>query len=249
MKRLAVIGALALCLGCGLAAQSVDYQAILARIDAQSNFDKEDIVMSVVIVTDKPGKDRSVTKAKLFRRDREKKFLILIDEPVSQKGEGYLQKDDNLMFYDPNTRAWSHTSLKEKFSDSQADNDDFNSSKMAKDYKVVSGEEAKLGKFEVYLLTLEGTNDKVTYPMIKVWVTRDKNLVLKEEDYSLSKRLMRTSLYTNYQQINQRYVPLSMLFVDALTVGQKSQMTLSDVNIGQIPDRVFSQGYVEQVSK
>jgi len=249
MKKILLIGVALVCAGLGLSAETVDYQAILARIDAQTNFQTEDLSMSVTIVTDKPGKDRSVTKAKLFRRDRDKKFLILIDQPDAQKGEGYLQVNDNLKFYDPNTRIFSHTSLKEKFSDSQADNDDFNSSKMATDYKVVSGEEGKIGKFEVYILTLESTNDKVTYPMEKIWVTRDKNLVLKAEDYSLSKRLMRTNLYTNYQLVKGRYIPLSMLLVDNLNIGQKSQMSMADVNIGNIPDKVFTEAYVEQVSK
>lgn len=249
MKKIFVFTTLVLVFAVGLAAQDVNYQSLLAKIDALANFDKEDLSMSVTIVTDKPGKDRSVTKAKLFRRDRDKKFLILIDEPDAQKGEGYLQVNDNLKFYDPNTRIFSHTSLKEKFSDSQANNDDFSSSKMATDYRVVSGEEGKIGKFEVYILTLEGTNDKVTYPMEKIWVTRDKTLILKEENYSLSKRLMRTNLYTNYQLIKGRYIPLAMLFVDNLNVGEKSQMTMADVNIGVIPDRVFTEAYVEQVSK
>ena len=249
MKKLLLIALALACGALGLSAQTTDYQAILARIDAQTNFLQEGLSTAVTMVTDKPGKDRSVTKARMFRRDHDKKFLILIEQPESQKGEGYLQINDNLKFYDPNTRIFSHTSLKEKFSDSQADNDDFSSSKLATDYTVTNGEAGNLGKFEVYILTLAATNDQVVYPMKKIWVTRDKNLLLKAEDYSLSQRLMRTNLYTNYQAVDGRYIPLSMLFIDNLNIGEKTQMTMSEVAVGKIPDKVFTEAYVEQVSK
>ena len=120
MKKLLLIAAALFCGSLGLSAQTTNYQAILARIDAQTNFLQEGVSASVTMVTDKPGKDRSITKAKMFRRDHDKKFLILIEQPEAQKGEGYLQINDNLKFYDPNTRIFSHTSLKEKFNDSQA---------------------------------------------------------------------------------------------------------------------------------
>lgn len=249
MKKLVLIAALLGGTILGLNAQTINYQAVLERIDAQTNFPHEDLSLSMTIVTDKPGKDRSILKGKMFRRDRDRKFLILMEQPESQKGEGYLQINDNLKFYDPNTRNFSHTSLKDKFGDSQADNDDFTSSKLAIDYRVSNGQEGMLGKYEVYILTMEATNDKVTYPMIRMYVTRDKNLVLKEEDYSLSKRLMRTSLFTNYQSLKGRYLPLTMLIVDNLNIGEKSQMTMSDLNIGTLPDTVFTEAYVEQVSK
>ena len=43
---------------------------------------------------------------------------LLIQEPVTQKGQGYLLEGDNLWFYDPSSRQFAHTSLKETFQDS-----------------------------------------------------------------------------------------------------------------------------------
>jgi outer membrane lipoprotein-sorting protein len=222
---------------------------MLDKIDNQTNFTGQDISMTMTIVTDAPGKDRDVQKARFFRRDKDDKFLLLIEQPDVNKGQGYLKVDDNMWFYDPNTRDFSHTSIKEKMGSSQANNEDFTNSSLAKDYKVSLSEEGKLGKFEVWILTLEATNNKVTYPTEKLWVTKDQLLVLKSEDYSLSKKLMRTSLYTNYLSINQRFIPQVMIFVDNLNPGNKSQLTMSDVNLGAIPDSVFTKAYVERVSK
>ncbi len=234
----------------GLAAQTTpDFQAILDKIDNQTNFKGQDISMTMTIVTDAPGKDRDIKKARFFRRDKDDKFLLLIEQPDVQKGQGYLKVDDNMWFYDPNTRDFSHTSIKEKVSNSQANNSDFTSSSLSKDYKVTKGEAGKLGKFDVWILTLDATNDKVTYPMEKLWITKDQLLVLKTENYSLTKRLMRTSLFTTYMPINGRFIPGVMIFVDNLNAGNKSQLTMADVNVGVIPDSVFTKAYVERVSK
>lgn len=249
MKRTIVSLLLLAGLMAGLAAATPDFQAMLAKIDDQTNFKGQDISMTMTIVTDAPGKDRDIQKARFFRRDKDDKFLLLIEQPDVNKGQGYLKVDDNMWFYDPNTRDFSHTSIKEKMSNSQANNEDFTNSSLAKDYKVAKSEEGKLGKFEVWILTLEATSDKVTYPTEKLWITKDQGLVLKSEDYSLSKRLMRTSLYTNYLPVNQRFIPQVMIFVDNLNPGNKSQFTMADINLGNIPDSVFTKAYVERVSK
>ena len=249
MKRTIISLLLAAGILASLAAETPDFQAMLAKIDDQTNFTGQDISMTMTIVTDAPGKDRDIMKSRFFRRDKDDKFLLLIEQPDVQKGQGYLKIDDNMWFYDPNTRDFSHTSIKEKVGTSQANNEDFTNSSLVKDYKVVSGEEGKLGKFEVWILTLEATNNKVTYPMEKLWITKDQLLVLKSEDYSLSKRLMRTSLYTNYMPLNKRFIPQVMIFVDNLNPGNKSQLSMSDVNLGSIPDSVFTKAYVERVSK
>ncbi len=129
-----------------------DYSAMLEKIDALANFDNQDFSCNAVIVTDKPGKDREVVKVKFFRRDKDDKFLVVTLEPDVNKGEGILKYDDNIWFYDPNTRDFSHTSLKDRFGDSGANNEDFSSRSLSQDYRVSVGKEDMLGKIPVYVL-------------------------------------------------------------------------------------------------
>jgi hypothetical protein len=112
-------------------------QEILPIIDGLRNFGDTDFSCLMLMISEDPqtGIERSLVRS--FRRDREDKFLLLIQEPLVKRGQGYLMADDNLWFYDPESRKFSHTSLNEQFNDSEANNSDFGSSSLAEDYTVV----------------------------------------------------------------------------------------------------------------
>ncbi len=224
-------------------------QEILEEIDSATNFADTDFasVMTMISEDSETGVEKRVIQQ--YRRDSEEKFLMLFEEPVTQRGQGYLMIDDNLWFYDPESRKFSHTSMKEQFGDSDAKNSDFGESTIAEDYKVVSVAEGTLGKYEVYIMELEATHNEVTYPGLKVWVTKGVNLVLKTEDYSANGRLMRSSYFPSYTQIDGKYIPSKMIFVDNLIEGKKTQITMSEVSTAPLPDTLFTKAYVERVNR
>jgi outer membrane lipoprotein-sorting protein len=226
-----------------------DFRAILARVDAMNSFEDTDFSCTYTVVSEKPGEEAGVFKLRLFRRDREDKFLILFLEPETQKGQGYLQIEDNLWFYDPESRKFSHSSFKENLQDSEAKNSDFRRSSLVEDYAVSSYEQGTLGKYDVWILDLKATNDEVSYPRMRVWLTRDRNLVLKVESYSLSDRLMRSAYYPNYVEVQGRYVPSRVLMVDELKEGEKTQVTIKDASVAALPDSVFTKSYLERVNR
>lgn len=225
-----------------------DFKAMLAKIDMLNNF-PTDFSAVATIVSEKPGEDPNVIQAQMFRRDRQKTFLILILAPDVQRGQGYLEVDNNLWFYDPQSREFSHSSLKENFQSSDAKNSDFNRSSLAEDYAVTSWEEGTLGVYPVYILNLKGTNNEVTYPYEKLWIRKDLGIVLKSEDYSLSKRLMRSAYYPNYVKVGEQYIPSRMLFIDELDKGNKTQLTLRDLSVAPLPDYIFTKAYLERVNR
>ena len=99
----------------GASAAQPDLVAILRAIDEQSNFGDFDFSAVLTIITQDPEKGTEKFVVREFRRDRENKFLLLIQEPKARMGEGYLMDEENLWFYDPESRKFSHTSLKESF--------------------------------------------------------------------------------------------------------------------------------------
>lgn len=251
IKRIGYIAAvLILFSGTLLTAVSLeDGQEMLKEIDLMSNFSGTDLSAEMTVVSEDPeeGVDRTVVQQ--FRDDDEEKFLMLFKEPSIKKGQGYLMIDDNLWFYDPESRKFSHTSLKEQFDDTDANNSDFNASSLEEDYQVTSIEEGKLGSYSVYILEVEATNDEVTYPTMKMWVTRQNTLLLKSEDYSAGERLMRTSLYPSYTRVGENAIPTKMIFVDELVEGKKTTVSVSDISAEDIPDTVFTKSYVERVNR
>jgi outer membrane lipoprotein-sorting protein len=254
MKRFKAAAAIAVVLfallgGSAVWAVSPDFKAILGRIDAMSNFDNTDFSATYTVVSEKPGEETSVFKVRMFRRDREDKFLMLFLEPETQKGQGYLQLEDNLWFYDPESRKFSHSSFKENLQDSETKNSDFRRSSLLEDYTVESYTEGALGRYPVFVVDLKATNDEVPYPRTRLWIRTDNDLVLKVESYSLSDRLMRTAYYPNYVEVEGRYIPSRMLFVDELKAGEKSQVTIKDASVSGLPDSVFTKAYLERVNR
>lgn len=231
------------------AAGEPDIAAILKAIDDQSNFQESDFSAVMTIVTQDPEKGAEKIVVRQFRRDRENKFLLLIQEPKAQMGQGYLMDEENLWFYDPESRKFSHTSLKESFAGSDARNEDFTQSSLAKDYRPTGYESGRLGDFEVHIIDLEAVHNEVADPYLRIWVSKGDNLLLKMESYSLTKRLMRTALFPNYVKIGNAVIPRVMLFVDELVQGSRTQITLTDISLNDLPDSVFTKAFVERANR
>lgn len=249
MKKYSVLFVLMVLLSVGLIAEP-DFIGMLQTIDEMQTFKDTDFSCVYTVVSQKPGESQEVHQVRLFRRDENDQFLLLILKPEVQKGQGYLQVDDNVWFYDPESRKFSHSSIKENIVNSDAKNSDFTESSFAEDYEVVDWEESKLGKFPVYVLDLKAKHNEVSYDKIKLWIRKDVTIVLKQESYSAGedKRLMRTAYFTKYTKVAEKYIPANMLMVDNLKEGEKTQITLSDPIVSDLPDFVFTKAYLEKVN-
>lgn len=225
------------------------YETAIKELDAQDKFLDKDYTCTLTMVSEKPGEDKSVTQLKLFRRDEDDKFLMLILKPTAYKGQGYLQVGENTWSYDPESREFSHFSMNDNVKDSETKNSDFKEVELLGDYEIKDGEEGTLGKYEVYIITLEAKTDEVAYPTMKYWITKNNNLLLKVESYSLNGRLMRTQYNTSYTKIGDHYVPDKMLFTDNLNEGEKTQVTVKDISLNRVPDTVFTKSYLERVNR
>ncbi|MFW5800841.1 MAG: outer membrane lipoprotein-sorting protein [Spirochaeta sp.] len=245
-----VIAVIFLCAsGLLLTAQSPDTDAILARLDELNSFGDTDFSAEYTIVTEKPGEERSVFRVRSFRRDREDKFTMVILEPRVRRGEGYLQIGDTAWSYDPESREFAIFSMRENFQDSSARTSDFTELTLSANYEVDSAEADTLGRYDVWVLDLRATSDRVTFPRVKIWVRQDNYLALKEENYSLSDRRMRTVLYPSYSRIGERYVAQKILIVDDLNEGERTEITVREISFSPLSDNVFTRGYLERIGR
>ncbi len=252
MKKIQLISMVLCILLAGLSAQAQDFshiEAVLERLDIQSRFDESDFSAVLTMIVEDPEKGIEKLVVRQFRRDDGERFLLLIQEPVTQKGQGYLLEGDNLWFYDPSSRQFAHTSLKENFQNSDARNADFGSSSYSSSYEVEGYLEGTLGNFEVYIIDLKAVDDTVPFPYTKIWVTKDTDLLLKTEEYSLTYRLMRTGLFPKYTKVGNIVIPIQLIFIDELVKGQKTQISVSEISVNPIPDHVFTKAYIERVNR
>jgi len=131
------------------------YQDLLVRVDRELSVMDTDVSAEYLIEKRDPGGAISTTRATVFRRDAKNQLLVLILEPIIDKGKGYLKLGDNLWLYDPVGKTFTFTSAKERFQNSSFRNSDFEPSHLARDYRPLSAERAKLGVYDCTVMELE----------------------------------------------------------------------------------------------
>jgi outer membrane lipoprotein-sorting protein len=244
---LATVAALA---AAPLWADTPDFNAMLRSVDANGDFGKQDYSAVLTIVTQKPNEKDALIQVKLFRRDAHDQIVWIMQKPESQKGQGFLKVDENIWMYDPESGKFSHSTMKEQIQNSKAKSSDLKRTSYVADYDIADTAEGVLGRYPVWVLTLKAKNDEVSYQSLKLSIRKDKPLVLKEEDFSVSNRLMRTVLFPpTYIELAGRTIPSQMLINDELNKGEKSEVTISDVSVAPLPDATFSKAFLDQSSK
>jgi outer membrane lipoprotein-sorting protein len=224
-------------------------EKILKELDELGNFPGKDYSSLFTIVSEKPGEKQSVSQVRVFRRDTKKQFTILVMLPEVNKGQGYLREDDNVWFYDPTSRKFSHSSIKENLQNSEAKNSDFAASSLVDDYTIQKVTEGVVGKYPVWILDLKAKTNEVPYERTMLYVRKDRTMLLKQEDYSVNGRLMRTTLYPKYVTLEDKLLPSQILIVDEINKGEKSQITMAEQSVEKLPDKVFTKAFLEQVNR
>lgn len=206
-----------------------------------------DYSATMSLVIDKPGKPRENLQYKIFQRTDDKLMTLVQLFPEADKGVGYLRDNENIWSYDPISRKFSHTSIKEALGDSDVKLDDVDQAKTKwrENYEVTAYEEGTLGKFAVDIITLTAKTTDPVYAKSKYYIRKDIPLLLKEEDFSGSDRLMRTILLPKYAKVPAGYVATQAIMRDELNKGEQTQQVISDLTFDKLPDRIFTKAYLE----
>ena len=233
----------------------------VSAADAEKAFkilDKTDEVMAdhgdysatMTLVVDQPGKPQETLQYKVFLRTKDELMSMVQVFPEADKGIGYLRDGDNMWAYDPIGRKFTHSSLKEALGDSDVKLDDISKDddRWRTNFKVAEFKDGKLGKYPVNIITLEAITTDPSYKFMKLYIRKDVPLVLKEEDFSGSKRLMRTILIPKYGKVPTGYVALQTILKDELNPGEQTKQVLSDITYDRLPDKVFTKAYLESLN-
>lgn len=209
-----------------------------------------DYSATISLVIEKPGKPKENLQYKVFQRTDKDLMTMVQLFPEADKGNGYLMDGDNLWSYDPISRKFTHTSIKEAIGDSDVKIDDIDRSEThwRDNYEVTAFEEGVLGKFEVNIITITAKTNEPAYAKTKFFIRKDNNLTLKEEDFSGSDRLMRTILIPKYTKVPAGYVPTQMIMRDELNKGENTQEIISDLTFDPLPDKIFTKAYLESLN-
>ena len=202
---------------------------------------------TISLVIEKPGKPKENLQYKIFERTDKDLMTLVQLFPEADKGIGYLRDGDNIWAYDPISRKFSHTSIKEALGDSDVKLDDVekNDARWRNNYNITSYEEGTLGKFAVDIITITAKTNEPSYAKTKMYIRKDIALVLKQEDFSGSDRLMRTILIPKYSKVPAGYVSTQVLIRDELNKGEQTQQIVSELTFDSLPDKIFTKAYLE----
>lgn len=236
---------------------SESYEQLLKKADSQITFESGDFSAEYTITKRDPGGATQTTKAIIFRRDSKGLVLVLIVEPASEKGKGYLKVQDNLWLYDPKGKAFIFTNAQERFQNSSLRNSDLTPLNLSSNYKIVKVEEEILGKFDCYVFHLEAQSSSVTFPKMKVWISKPDHLIRMVENYSLSNQKLRIIAYPSYQKIGNRWTPAQIVIQDLMRSAnikgkieyEQTIVNITKPSIAPLADEVYTKEYLQRVSQ
>jgi outer membrane lipoprotein-sorting protein len=244
----------AVCWGGAIAHGGTMGDSLLAKLEEIQKFES-DLTCRARIVQEKTGQGTKTTDVEYYRRDSDKAFLIHMVAPESERGNGYLRTGENLWMYRRNTRSFQHINRDESIGGSDAKADDFETRNIAETYAVAKDKDGKemiveenLGKLPVYRIEVKAKVQDVDYPRKIWWISRDKNLLMKEEAYS-GKTLMQTAYYFKYTQLGGKYIPVKQMFIDEFEKGSRTVVDLSGMSTKKIDGSLFTKAHLESLSK
>ncbi|MDD8026967.1 MAG: outer membrane lipoprotein-sorting protein [Acidobacteriota bacterium] len=245
--RKTALGIILLLLAAGAAAalaaraQAPSAETILDRVDRNAVPGTKIIVAEMTI---HGRRDSRTIKAKSWIQGEEKAFTEYLDPP-RERGVKMLKLGDQLWTYSPDadrTIAISGHMLRQSVMGSDMSYEDMmEDSKLRQAYEAkVSGEEACAGR-PCWVLEMTAKAGETAYPARKAWVDKERYVVLKEERYAKSGKLLKTLEVKSVVSKGGRWIQDRAVFRDVLKPGSGTEMVILSIELDPvIPDVVFS---------
>lgn len=227
--------------------------ALMKDLDVKTRFEGDYKAVAIAHSQNRE-KGESVQKMAIYRRDADKRLMILFLQPKSDAGKGYLMIDKNFFSYEPSTGGWTRVS-DDRVGGSALNRANFDGFNFSDRYQGEFVAYEMLGKYEVArikLIAKEGAeNDE---DIIELWVETENNNVLKQQDFALSGRLLRTTYRTNYKKFedgkgNSQYVPMKSIVKDEVEIGNQTTMVLEQIDTEALAENIFTKAWLESKSR
>ncbi len=202
------------------------------------------------------NKEPKLLQSTIYRRDESDKFMMLFNKPKEEAGKAYLKIDKNLWSYEPATGKWERRTEREKIGGTNSRRSDFDESRLTEEYTSKAEGVGDLGKFKVFMikLTVKAGVD-VAYPVLKLWVDKEAQNVLKREEYALSGKLMRSTFYPKWKKVFSEskkadvYIPEEIRVFDELEKGNSTIIVLKEVELKKLDDSIFTKAWIESKAR
>jgi len=225
----------------GLAGQAPPGDEILRRIDENIGSDNKVIVARMTI----HGRRGSRTiKSMSWIQGTDRSFTEFL-EPAREKGTKMLKLGDELWTYTPSTdriiKISGHLLRQSVMGSDLSYEDMMEDPDLRNIYKPrVAGEESFLGR-PCWLLELAALSPDTAYDRRRIWVDKERHVILKEERYAKSGKLIKTLETASVLRIQNRWVPERSRFRDVLKAGEGTEFSIESIEFNaKIPEALFT---------
>ena len=166
--------------------------------------------------------------------------------PARERGTKMLKRDRKLWMYTPHTDRKiliaGHLLRQSMMGSDLSYEDMMEDEKISEAYTgTIDGMEEMEG-VKTLVMTLKAKRKTKTYQTLKIWVDPAKNIVLKEEAYAKSGKLLKLIRFTEYRKVGHRLFPKKMIFRDMLKENTKTTYMFDKIQFDvDIPAKYFSQ--------
>ena len=222
-------------------AQAPDGEAILRRVDENLGSDNK-VTTSQMIIHGRRG-SRTI-RSRSWIQGRNKSFTEYLDPP-REKGTKMLKLENQLWTYSPasdRTILISGHMLRQSVMGSDLSYEDvMEDQRLVALYRAaVAGEDTVIGR-PCWVLALTSRGEEIAYHTRKIWVDKERDVVLREERFAKSGRLLKTAEVRSVDRVKGRWVATRVVFKDALKEGQGTEFILEAIEFdAAIPDHVFT---------
>lgn len=228
-------------------AQTPPADEILKRVDRNQGSDNKIIVAEMIIHS---RRDSRTVKSKSWIQGVKQSFTEYL-EPAREKGTKMLKLGDELWTYAPSTdrtiKISGHMLRQSVMGSDLSYEDMMEDPELDNVYEArVAGEETVLER-PCWVLELKAKKEDVAYAARKIWVDRERDVVLREEMFAKSGKLLKTLEVKNVARIQNRWIQDRMVFRDVLKSGGGTEFAIESIEFNaRIPDYIFSKAALKK---
>lgn len=170
--------------------------------------------------------------------------LVVITDPAKEKGQSYLMVDNEMWMWNPTISRivkLGPSMMSQGWMNSDYSNDELlNGGSIVSDYdKKIIGNETVNGKdcWKIELTPKSSTN--IIWGKQILWISKDKDLILKNEFYDEDMFLVKTHIASNIKTMDGREIPTQFEIISEDTPDNTTVMTINKIDFDVKVDKSF----------
>lgn len=222
----------------------MDTERILERAE-RIRFPDKGFQTDIKITSTTPGRDSEVRQYRVLSKDNDN-TIVMTTAPAEDKGQILLMKGSDLWLFMPAVSQPIRLPLSQRLT-GQVANGDLARARFLGDYKATLVRTESIDGEKYFVLELTAARRRITYRRVLYWISARTSRPFKAEFYSVSKRLLKTCYYKNFQAALGGIRPTQLVITDALREGRQSVLDYSKMQWRKLPAKVFTKQYLKKL--